>query len=415
MRALLLALLALGLAGLAGFAWVFLSGSDSGDQPLAPAALGPGGPSVPTGDTQEPAPEPAVVARLDEVPEGPAAVDERPSEFLEGRILDRFGQPVPNERVFLLEPGQGHPPEGAPLGEYVTARTTRSGAFSLSIDSAGPWSIGVGPPGAPILPPSEPTRIEGGRSAQITIPGRSALSVEFEGFPETEHSISVELVTLREPTGRAAERGGRIDMNRMRERMESRRGGGRGRRGGDEVRERTGAEGDDEDTSGDGGNGGAGLEQEALPGSQEGRGRRGSNQGEGRGGRSTFRDMRRNRGGDQGDNNGTGNQRPGAGDGITVAPPEIWRTFTRYRLTDEEVAARRANIPGIPTGVTARLAVSIGPLRLEGLDRFSLLPDLHVHVRVMPISGDPADGLTYVATTKPPGPDAPRPGITWGE
>lgn len=333
---------------------------------------------------------------------------------LDGVVTDRFGAPLPSERVWLLPAGAGHPPEGTELTAFVTARTSRAGAFSLSLPNEGPWSLGVGEPGAPRVPPSTPRTMTGATHADVYVPGAAGLTVSFDSLPEGR--VSLELMTLRPPgeTGGGNLGGGRFNRG----------GAGRGNRGGDAEgggrRGRGGGRGGG-GNGGDGNGGGGGGQALLAPvpdaragvaaswqdgsqdpggqGSGEAGGRRRGFRGPGDTNPGatqetpTPRPEGRRRGGNEGD--------AGADDLPTGPPEEVWRATRRVSVTDEHRAAGLVRFEGVPVGWVGRIDLVMERDRYEGAQRFGLQADAITEVKLMPF--EPREGavLVYSAVARP--------------
>ena len=157
---------------------------------------------------------------------------------LDGTVLDRFGQAVEGERIWLLPPDQGHPPTTAVRGDFLTCTTSSKGVFSLTLPDQGSYRLAVGSPGQPRVPPSEAKALVGRPRARVVVPGGTAVHVQFDAFPETDAALSLEVTAL---LGGDSGEGRRIDRREGDPNRGGRGGGGRdsGRRrdrGGERAR-----------------------------------------------------------------------------------------------------------------------------------------------------------------------------------
>ncbi|MCP3915223.1 MAG: carboxypeptidase regulatory-like domain-containing protein [bacterium] len=328
---------------------------------------------------------------------------------VEGTVTDRFGAPVGGERVFVLAANQVHPPEGAELGAYATARTSKSGKFTVAVPNAGPWRLSVGPPGAPRLTPSDARPIEAGVTADVIVPGSALLRVVFDGGSANVAVESVELLALRsEPErtsgrgrgGRAERRANRVPRNRPAAPQPSTPDGASGGETlGNAPRPPTppaseGAPSKGSVGAGDGAQGGARMGgTESVP-------KRNGDRPRGQRGQRGQRAQRR----------GEANQEAPL---APAQPREVWRRVQRREVQEKDRAAATMEFRGLTAGQVARLAVHAGGERLEGAGRFSLVADTVTVVRVFPIEAGPKAALNYVTTVEP----APemQVGVTWRE
>jgi len=122
---------------------------------------------------------------------------------VEGVVLDRFGHPVVNERVYLLRSGQDFPASGVDLGFFVTSLTSREGEFTLRAPDEGPWRVAVGDRGRPRVDSSEPRTLDGADRAEIVVPGAAGVRVLLDGVPRDGSYVQVELSALNQPVSPA--------------------------------------------------------------------------------------------------------------------------------------------------------------------------------------------------------------------
>lgn len=419
MRALLFSILALALLGIAGLVW--FSESTGPAEKVPPLAVTPTGiqPRVSTaakGDQDEllrPVDGGASAVEAEAWIAEPASLAQSSgSGLLDGIVLDRFAQPMARERVFLLRAGQKHPSSGADLADYVTARTSSTGEFSLALADAGPWSFSVGPPGEPRIKPSSPALVRAGTKVEATVAGTCALRVIFDEMPSASEKITLELITLREDGGGKSRRGLRDDLGRSQGDDGSTTGnpprGNRGSAGdrGDGGGRNRGRRGRSRAPTETGGGAGAIMIAALSPQGQDGAAKRDGNEKD-----AKKRDRNRSeRGGQKKDPEGK--QAPKLVD-IPGPPPQVWRTFASHVIEGQELTTRTVDLQRVPTGATVKLALKIGKRRIEGSESVLLVPDFRVIVRVLPVSSSPDAMLVYVTTLVPVSADARKPGVRW--
>ena len=331
---------------------------------------------------------------------GSALVKSDAPGALDGTVVDRFGNAIAGERVFLVAKNQGHPPANAKLTDYVTATTSASGRFSLTLPDAGPWRLAVGPPGRPRLSISEPHSVSAGTTADIVVPGAAMLRVAFDALPEGDEPIRLEVLLLQEPRAPGAEGRGR---NGGRQRGEgndpSRR---RERR--NETNEATGA-GDDTSTRQRGGQRQSALDARSVPPGADGIRVLASplqqeQQAQNEERREAKREKKQRAKERQ---SGTKRARKDKSSNGVVPdglPPERWRAHRRHALSSAERAAGVVEFAGFPVGPVFRLALFQGDLSLDGAARFALQEDAVLEVRVLPISARSSSSLSYTTTLR---------------
>jgi hypothetical protein len=318
--------------------------SSSGD-PLAPAAG-----AVHEASEDVPSPDSPLPPATERPPEVVGS-----SGALEGQVVNRFGHAAANQRVYLLREDQVHPPAGAELTRYVTGFTSRDGSFSFDSPGEGPWRLAIGPPGKPVIPPSEPRRLSGGERAEVTVPGGAAVRVTLDSIPKDGAYISLEFLALVEPVRRPNPVEGAGGSRGKRE-------GGRG----GETRAETDGFFSTEDAS---------YQGDGSSAAGEGRDETG---------------RRRAPGGRQ-------RQRK---DDPPAPPKETWQALHRHLVTEEERAVDVAEISDLPGGRTVRLVVRIGKERIEGTVRFTLMKDAVIEVRILSIKTGPGASLAYSAVPR---------------
>lgn len=125
------------------------------------------------------------------------------AKTVEGVVLDRFGHPVVNERVYLLRSDQDFPAPGMDLGFFVTSLTSREGEFTLRAPDEGPWRVAVGDRGRPRVDSSDLRTLDGADRAEIVVPGAAGVRVLLDGVPRDGSYVSVELIALNQPVSPA--------------------------------------------------------------------------------------------------------------------------------------------------------------------------------------------------------------------
>lgn len=378
------------LLAVAGATWWFVL-RGGGSQVVTVEALRPSGSTALQAEPGIEATEEIAALPPGREEEAPIASSEaRPAgsipNALGGTIRDRFGLPVVGERVYLLRAEQGHPPAGAKLTEYVTAITGKTGRFSLTFREAGPWRLGVGPPGQPRIPPTEPRAFTSTTRADVVVPGPAAVRVSFENVKEDRGAISLEFLALNDPVvpraGRRGERGGRNFSGDLGTEQGA---GNRNRRGAGTQAAETVEGGTAEQSE----RGGRGVRAGGAP-VEEGQG------GGNRGGRGRDRSQR------------------GSEDAVVPpVPTESWRTLYRLELTEEELAAGEVERSGLPDDGVVRLRLRVGRQRIEGTRRFSLRPNALTDIRILSVSTGDNPTLDYLTSLEVPRPGEVQPGVRW--
>jgi hypothetical protein len=360
--------------------------------------------------------EETLVAQATPQVQEPAAPAASAPRSLDGTVTDRFGAPLSSERVWLLPAGSGHPPAGTNLTDYVTARTSRSGNFSLSLPTAGPWSLGVGEAGAPRVPPSKPRTLQAAAHADVFVPGSAGLRVSFASLPEGP--VSLELMTLREPGDAGGAQRGNFGA-----RPGGQDGGGRGRGRGQRSGGQNGEQGSG-DQGGERRGGGqvllapapaerpalASLAQDADVQDPPNGGRRRGYRGPG----DTSPGTAPGPSGapQQPDASRRGNRQDGQEPELPVGPPEeIWRSVKRVTIRDEDRAAGFVRFEGVPVGWVGRIDLVIDRQRYEGSSRFALQADALTEVKLFPFEPMPGAALVYSAISRPLGTTESPPGV----
>jgi len=343
---------------------------------------------------------------------------------LDGQVTDRFGWPLPGERVWLVPGDERHPQSGDDLQRLVTATTSSKGKFSLTLPNQGPWRLAVGPPGGARTTLPEARELDGTQRAQVVLSGGTELRVSFDGLPPGDDLLTLELIALAEPGagGRRERRGDRGSSD-----DKGKQGGGTG--AGKRAKRDKGDKGDkagENRNSRDSGQregepGAAAATRESspvvslaalAPAAQDGGARR---QGRRRNGETGNEEGNQDNERRDGRDRSRKRDREEQQDGPPEPPPEVWRHAHAHEFSSEERAAREVRIGGLAVDRVSRLALKVGDVRLEGLPRFSLSPDTVTQLRVFQVSSGPGSVLNYVVSTRALARDESPAGVSWVE
>ncbi|MGK0218848.1 MAG: hypothetical protein ACI9HE_002344 [Planctomycetota bacterium] len=327
---------------------------------------------------------------------------------LEGMVIDRFGAPLGGERVWLIPATHGHPILTVPLDKYITARTSRSGQFSLSLPDAGPWRLAVGPAGEQRIPPSAPRKMESGANAVVTLPGSSRLLIATAEIKQLAAPITIEVLALMEAGDVGAKKKGRgAESNSKGKRQDSEREKSRGQ----EKRSKRQDESRDER--------GAQLAAPPLPtltmasviaptqdpgSAKRGRGRRGQDSG-----RQRSNNQKSSKQG-----NKRSNKKEAAEEEALPAPPRpAWQRVTSCKVRPEELETGHVVLGNLPTGPVFRLVLVVGSERYEGGTKFSIAKDTRVEVSLFPFTPGPGASFNYSAHPANLAADEAPAGVVW--
>lgn len=328
---------------------------------------------------------------------------------VEGTVLDRFGAPLAGERVWLIPAAHGHPSQSVPLDKYITARTSGSGNFSLSLPNAGPWRLAVGPAGQPRIPPSAPREMEAGTRAEITLPGSSRLLVATAGLEQLDAPLSIEVLALMDANASGFKQRGRGEESKAKGR---RRGTDGNKSRSEDKRSRRQKESKDERS--------AQLAPTPLPVSalaaaitgspaqdpgsaDRGRNRRGQ-------------DSKRQRSSSKKSSKKSGNESRKEApleDSLPTPPRPVWKRVTRRQISSEELETGQLVLGDLPTGLVARLVLVVSGERYEGGTQFAIPKDTRIEVRLFPFTPGPGASFNYSAHPARLAADEAPAGVTW--
>ena len=120
-----------------------------------------------------------------------------------GSVVDRFGAPLSNTRIWFLREGEEHPKRQMASRKLAYALTSPSGQFSVNLPDPGPFSLSVGGLGRVLIASEVPREFGPGQhEVDIVVPRGTRLEVQLADVPPEaveKGKLSVLLYDKRRP------------------------------------------------------------------------------------------------------------------------------------------------------------------------------------------------------------------------